>query len=88
MTLPMGLQEKIDSKEAILDDVYKMHQMTNIIRDCLRLSDKDDFNSDYIVIAKNMAMDICEVIQGIDHRLHELKDAPLINHQNGTSVTG
>ena len=78
MTLSMDQQQKTESKETILKDLFKIHQITVIMRNCLLLSDENDFNSDYIVMTKNMALAMCDLSQGIEHKLHELKDAPLI----------
>lgn len=76
MTLPMSQDQKKESKETILKDLFKIHQMTIIMRNCLLLSSGNNFRSDYVVMAKNMALAICDLSQGIEHSLHEILEAP------------
>ena len=76
MTLPMSFEQKKESKEAILKDLFRLHQMAVLAKTCIYLSDKDDFNSDYIVMAKNVVQAICSLSQNIDHDLHKIEDAP------------
>ena len=75
----MDQEQKKKSKETILKDVFKIHQRTQIMRYCLLLNGEDDFNSDCIVMAKNMALEVLNSSLNIEHRLHELIDAPLID---------
>lgn len=88
MTLPMSVAQKIREKLDILEDLNKINLNTQVSRNCLLLADEDDFNSDYIVIAKNMAFDNCELIQGVEHRLHEIMDAPLFPEIKNGIVKG
>jgi len=44
----------------------------------ISLSEMNCFNDDYIYMAKNEILGICNMSQGVEHMLHELMDAPEI----------
>lgn len=78
MTIPMTENQKKKCKEDVLKGLFAVHKHINIARDLLLLSANDEFNSDKIVMAKNMVLDIHTISQEIEHELHEIMDAPLV----------
>lgn len=86
MTMPMTIQEKTESKVRILSECNKLHDRLMVARNCLRLSDRDDFSSEYIVIAKDMMLMISNESQGMEHMLHEILDAPIFDDKTGEFV--
>lgn len=41
-----------------------------------------DFSSDYVVFAKNIILELAEVFEQIEHMLHDLIDAPVLEDGN------
>ena len=89
MTLPMTREDKNVSMEIMLKKLFKIHRKTQLVRNSLALAIEEQtdstefpecpFESDYIITAKNMALDISNHSQEIEHRLHEILDAPLVS---------
>ena len=81
MTLPMTVEEKREYKKEIMNDLFKIHLKTGIIKRCMQLSDKNDFEGDHLIFSKDMALDISDLAQRIEHRFHEILDAPIISDE-------
>lgn len=79
MTMPMSIEEKKRCKETVLKTLFRINKKVQIMRDCLILSGDDDFKSDYVVMAKNMALEIQDSSRNIEHVLHDLIDAPVVD---------
>ena len=87
MTLPMTQNEKLESKENVVCCLEDISKQIVFARNCLLHSERTDFNSDLIVIAKNIILKTIDVCQCLDHQLHGLIDAPLWLDDNTTSET-
>ena len=77
MTMPLSVEEKRRCKETVLKTLFRISKKVTVIKECLLLSGEDDFDSDYIVMAKNMTIDIQTSSQNIEHVLHDIIDAPI-----------
>ena len=82
MTLPMSTNEKRAKKEIVIDTLSKIQRLADTAVGCLMLSadgeDKEnEFTGEYVIYAKNMALEIAEKGAVVDHFLHEILDAPL-----------
>lgn len=82
MTFPMTGFEKQLSKEAIADRIDEVRRRLSIAENCLRVSAPMDFSSDYVVFAKNIILELAEVFEQIEHMLHDLIDAPVLEDGN------
>jgi hypothetical protein len=80
MTLPMTKKEKIKSKDEVLQSLKSIFNRIIIARNCLWITNDDDFKSEHLVIAKNMMVEAAEEIQKTEHQMHEIIDAPLLEN--------
>lgn len=83
MTLPMTKEEKEESIEQILKETFMIFQRCQLIKYCLQIFSPGQFESDEFIFAKNKILEISEISSNIDHRLHEIIDAPLLEKNEG-----
>jgi hypothetical protein len=78
MTMPMTIEEKREQKADVFKLLKKIEAKVRLAHGCLTISGEDDFDSDYIVIAKNMALEAQNDCQAAEHMLHEVMDAQVM----------